>query len=363
MSQDKEPSSLTSGTTAPRAPVFKKVNKKKKKARLRSRDDDDNNDDEHDSTSLAIQQTKKKRKLLNQVLYKKGLDAAATLTASTTTTETTTPQQDESTISTPSNVNLTQQRLEGTFAGEGGDATAEGGVLQRKHQSAMEQFIQQNIQSSKSTAGNDNVASTQTNKEDTPKTATDKLYAELASASQAFTGTSSNNDNNTIIQTTKEGDVGAGGAMLGGTGIAEVTLPADDRIQTIRATELAVSSLSSGDNKTSSAVPQDGNGKQEQTMSNVPSSYSHNFQLHTQEWIQAQQQQEQQQPDAAAAVPVIQQEEEKGGRMGFQAARHAAARGQDGDGNAKVSGQKKKRASGDDRAFKTFVTRQNESRY
>ncbi len=330
MSEESKDSTVA--TAAPR-PQFKKFKKKKSKARLRSRKEED--DDEHDSSAMdAIAQAKKKRKLLNEVLYKKGLDV--TLKASSDVAGAAV----ESTSSAKETDDATD-RLR-SFAGEGGDATAEGGVLQRKHMSAMEDFIQEKLKQQ-------NVGEEQEETTDvTTNTATDKLYAELASESQKLSQ----------ITQSGEGDTGAGGAMLGGTGIAEVTLPADDRIQTIRETQDAVSSFQTSEGKHSSAVPQDfdkTSGTDE--LLNVPSSYSHNFQLHTQEWVQQKQQEE------VVSSPANNQEvhdDSQDGRVGFDMARRRAAQG---DVSATApSQQEKKNRSNDDRAWKNFMTKQKQSR-
>lgn len=326
-------------------PKFKKRAKKPPKAHLRSRYDDDE-DTNDDSAMQTIEQTKKKRKLLNEALYKKGLDV--TLTAEKI------PQTDTSAPSTKETNGDLSQRLEGAFAGEGGDANAEGGVLMRKHQTAMEAFVKQRLSTQevdpteKETPSTDNLPR---------KTATDDLFAELASASQRLAGT-----DKAAAEPDKEGDVGAGGAMLGGTGIAEVTLPADDRIQTIRETNEAVSSIESSTacNKRSSAVPQGTNDSivpGNDSISHVPSSYSHNFQLHTQEWIKEQKRQEQQVQPTASGTTIEQQKEE---RMGFDAARRVA-RGDNTGATNSPSNEDKKR-SGDDRAWKNFMTKQQQSR-
>ena len=318
-------------TAAPARPQFKKVTKKVK-TRLRSREHDD--DDEDLSAMQTIEATRKKRKLLNEVLYKKGLDVtlqAPSETVVAAAVETTTPQKD------------LDVRMR-SFAGGGGDATAEGGVLQRKHQSAMEEFIQGKLKHSQEKQPHED-STTTANKNDT-----DKLYAELASAAQKLAGIASS------ATTTGEADVGAGGAMLGGTGIAEVTLPADDRILNIKATEEAISAFPTSASKQSSAVPQDllGSTSGKDDILNVPSSYSHNFQLHTQEWVQQKKQEEK----AMEPVPVIQQDDSGEERVGFEAARRTVR----GDLTTSVSRTQEKRRSNDDRAWKNFMTRQQQSR-
>ena len=126
-----------------------------------------------------------------------------------------------------------EERLRGTFdkgklAGSndmGGDV--EGGVLAKKHKKAMEDYIKSNLQEQPA-CGN----GTADEKGDFQNT-TDiekEMYSELLV---------SDNGIKDVEEAKKEGDVGAGGAMMGGTGIAEVTLPVDERIKAIKDTERA----------------------------------------------------------------------------------------------------------------------------
>lgn len=318
--------------TAPK-PQFKKL-KKKNKARLRTRDNPNDDDNEEDLSAMeAIVQTKKKRKLLNEVLYKKGLDAAATLK----------PSLEAAVVETNADESKDATERMRAFAGEGGDATAEGGVLQRKHASAMEEFIQENLKAEVV----EKETSTRKN------SGTDDLFAQLASVSQKLAGTES------VAASVGEGDIGAGGAMLGGTGIAEVILPADDRIQTIRETQEAVSFFPTAETNRSSAEPKDSLdiSSVNNHVSHVPSSYSHNFQLHTQE--RAQQNKQQDDKVEASAAPAIEQNEgAQNERMGFEAARRAAK----GDSSTGLGISQGKKRSNDDRVWKNFVTREREGK-
>jgi hypothetical protein len=371
--------------------MFKKVAKKtKRKARLRARSEDD--DTSSQSAMNAIQETRKKRKLLNEVQYKRGLDA--TLNATSSSIATTTPSSESN-----QQEDLTE-RLKGTFSGgTGGDANSgEGGVLQRKHKDAMEEFIRLNLEQSQ-----EKKPETQEESSSTVKDMKAKLFTELASASLELAGTKEKQQN-------EEGDVGAGGAMLGGTGIAEVALPVDDRIQTTKETEKAMSlirqqgrvlnrenllqrevavsspmSFSAGagkqgktnlpvipiQGKSSSAMPQEalgtggvsvpGYGSFTDDVSDVPSSYSHNFQLHAKEWVQQKKEGEL----ANAPVPVDEHAHVAANheRIGFKAARRVA-RGKDDSAAMQSQGprQRSGRQSTDDRVWKSFMAKQHENR-
>ncbi len=137
----------------------------------------------------------------------------------------------------------------------------------------------------------------------------------------------------------EEGDMGAGGAVLGGTGIAEVTLSVEDRIKTAKETELAAARLYKKKSRSGDVYGQSngnesskGNARNQEdlstmlpmsfgagpskrrsaqtiatlsstkdesskvlsakkidalskTVTTVGSSYAHNFHMHNQEWI------------------------------------------------------------------------------
>ena len=131
-----------------------------------------------------------------------------------------------------------EERLKGTFsegklAGSndmGGDI--EGGIIAKKHKRAMEDFIKSNLQAENN--GGDTAHAHVGEVGEKFKSSADmekELYSELL--------VSDSGSKNEKIAQKDEGDVGAGGAMMGGTGIAEVTLPIDDRIKAIKDTEKA----------------------------------------------------------------------------------------------------------------------------
>ena len=126
-----------------------------------------------------------------------------------------------------------EERLKGTFdkgklAGSndmGGDV--EGGILAKKHKKAMEEYIESNLQ--EQPAGSNGAASEKGDFQSTTDIEKE-MYSELLVSDSGVKD---------VEEAKKEGDVGAGGAMMGGTGIAEVTLPVDERIKAMKDTERA----------------------------------------------------------------------------------------------------------------------------
>lgn len=133
------------------------------------------------------------------------------------------------------------------------------------------------------------------------------LYSQLLQSSGFGSITASdNNKNDTVGTNTQEGDVGAGGEMLGGTGIAEVILSVEDRIKNIKDTEVALAKrqgrmmmknsntttgASSGTHSSRTASSA-GSIVTSKDVSNVGGSYAHNFRLHNSEWIENKKKQE-----------------------------------------------------------------------
>ena len=148
-----------------------------------------------------------------------------------------------------------EERLKGTFAGGklagsndmGGDE--DGGILAKKHKLAMEDFIQKNLNSistaTAAAAGDDGASSGvggidgSNNGEARLNDIEKELYAGiLVDENQSSTGDATGGTG-AAAESTEEGDVGAGGTMMGGTGIAEVALPIDERIKALKETEKA----------------------------------------------------------------------------------------------------------------------------
>ena len=192
--------------------TFRKASKKRGAIRSSTADKEVEEYDE-DSALDSIQMTQKKQKLAHATLYKRGLDASHTTTGSSADTRTTgrtsTYTRNKTLIPQPemlleekSIANETQNKLfKTTFSSTENGPTET--IMQQKHMSAMEEFIKRNLTKDK---GNkqENVV---------------ENHVE--------------ND----AQHVREADMGAGGTMLGGTGIAEVILPVETRIETARQTE------------------------------------------------------------------------------------------------------------------------------
>ena len=101
------------------------------------------------------------------------------------------------------------------------------GILSKKHKQAMEEYIQSNLTENKDKPAEPKSKFKEASADDK------ELYGELIRSS------SLNEEREAGIKNEKEGDVGAGGAVLGGTGIAEVALPVDDRLKALKETERA----------------------------------------------------------------------------------------------------------------------------
>lgn len=131
-----------------------------------------------------------------------------------------------------------EERLKGTFAGGklagsndmGGDE--DGGILAKKHKLAMEEFIRKNLQEGQekgsSSAGgiNEEDESESANAKFNANDMEKEIYADIL-------------EDNVAAPAEGTEDVGAGGTMMAGTGIAEVALPIDERIKALKETERA----------------------------------------------------------------------------------------------------------------------------
>mmetsp|Transcript_10972 Transcript_10972/g.16966 ORF Transcript_10972/g.16966 Transcript_10972/m.16966 type:complete len:468 (+) Transcript_10972:25-1428(+) len=395
------------------------------------------------SAMEAIASAKKKRKLLNSALGKdrRGLDASLLLKPkkSQTTGLSTTAEDAISSTNTASTNQDVKERLRGTFSeGIGGDAVGGtgDGVIEQKHKAAKEEFIRRNLES-KLDGGGENSQQSDANgtapkSSNNPSDMEAQLYQELASTAVQLSGTKlpGSGDDGAKEQ---EGDVGAGGAMLAGTGIAEVALPAEERLQTAIKTEQAAkakgrmryrqgsqqqarnthqfpsknriedqilpTSFSAGIGKRSNrkqpplsvqqrigqigvatatdkttrlsgpTMSSAGAEVLQSDIEGVGSSYSHNFRMHTAEWVSKKKEEQEAEQELARQ----QQQKDEGPaeskeRLGFEAARRAvrgesfqsASRANDSRGQndrSRKSGANQQRSS-DDRVWKSFVQRE-----
>ena len=217
-----------------------KDDKNTKKRESLSKNDSEDDDDEDDAgVSMAIRQTVKKRKLIQSTVYRKGIDAATALQASTKRMDTQDEKADKGSVGTgeePQERDL-ESRLKGTFSGGTGTVSSSDGVLQRKHKQAMEEYVQSQMNSgdgeSKAPVGSNSDKDKSTVPENVDAEA--KLYRELAESARRMAGELPEAG----AAGSAEDDVGAGGAVLGGTGIAEVILPVDERVAAAKAAQLA----------------------------------------------------------------------------------------------------------------------------
>jgi hypothetical protein len=176
--------------------MFKKRSSQDKKKLRRLVVDDE--DDETDPLVEQIQQTKKRRKLLEAVQYRRGVSTTRLLSQP--------PEEDNDWDAQPP------------------PETTQEGVLEKKQREAMEDYIQQNM-----TTADDDKAVAATSSSTT--TTTDQLYAQLAESARRLTGKTTVDDN--------EPDAG----LVSGTGLAEVLLPVEERLQTMEATARATQEL------------------------------------------------------------------------------------------------------------------------
>ena len=245
------------------------------------KEEEEAEEEEESSTTLdRILQTKKRRRLKNALLRQGGVGVGAA--AAKRRKIANHPIQDEGEGDDTGNIDTNddaraalvgggggssdlRQRLQGTFGGgnDGSSSAVDGeggageGVLGQKHRAAMERYIQERMDS---TDGKDGEDGTQDKAGADRQSLLDEdaLYRQVAAEvgvagmvqDQAATiGTAAPGEASATADektTTKEDDVGAGGMMLAGTGIAEVALPVDERIRTVRETELLASSVTTG---------------------------------------------------------------------------------------------------------------------
>jgi len=412
--------------------------------------DDNNNEEEEEPSALtAIMAVERRRKLLGN--RNRGVDTANLGKKSTKQTAITindTAAEDDTTAHNNNNKDL-DERLNKSFAGGklagsndmGGDD--EDGILAKKHRLAMETYIKDNLNETK-----DGDEKEKSNNNNTTTDAEKQMYAELLIPESATT-----QRGNTPTKGS-EGDVGAGGAMMGGTGIAEVALPIDERIKAMRETErvameyerarkarygegadggdrmpevnekstdttasdftaMVPMNFASGpgkrkrqdevglvgiedhsssttqtkpktsfigpgyNNAGSSAIPaSSGLSVQKSDVSTLGASYSHNFQLHTKEWISRKRDERQLEIDEAEAKQAIDEgpttNDGTDTRVGFEMSRKIAR----GEVNLTASAAAASRArnknewdnkgrqhqSSDERAFRQFMSKSRNRR-
>eukprot|EP00579_Thalassiosira_antarctica_P022513 CAMPEP_0201988612 /NCGR_PEP_ID=MMETSP0904-20121228/92419_1 /ASSEMBLY_ACC=CAM_ASM_000553 /TAXON_ID=420261 /ORGANISM="Thalassiosira antarctica, Strain CCMP982" /LENGTH=512 /DNA_ID=CAMNT_0048542793 /DNA_START=70 /DNA_END=1605 /DNA_ORIENTATION=+ len=208
---------------------------------------DDDDGEEEPSALTTIFAVERRRKILGRNNRGVDLTNLGKNTVRKNHHNATTPNKEESSEDPLMQNKDLEERLKVNFAGGklagsndmGGDD--EGGILAKKHRMAMEDFIQSNLSSTQEGGGasgsGTNNGSAEGEEEGQNKNnaseAEKEMYAEL------LTSDNKGDDGNNAPTGAEEGDVGAGGAMMGGTGIAEVALPIDERIKHLKETERA----------------------------------------------------------------------------------------------------------------------------
>jgi hypothetical protein len=409
-----------------------------------SSDNEENDDDENDASHSALDAvlaTERRRKLL---LGRKirGVDATA-LSSSSSSTATkrlgvinTNPSAIISSGggggsgSDQKSFSDLEGRLMGgrTFAGGrsagsndmggvGGDGDDDGGggILAMKHKMAMEEFIQKNLREKQqdplgsTTTTTNAYGGDEVGNHDRQSTERE-LYAELLLSPKGkgdgirkrmnYSEDDDGDGDDTKKKRGAEGDVGAGGAVMGGTGIAEVALPIDERLRAARATEMAALERERArmakrnyhdGTVSSSALPNtvfssshSNNTSDLSTNNLLGASYSHNFQLHTKEWVSRRRDERQIEIDALRTAQEATEGNttiENRARIGFEAARKSAKQGGGSGANASTltasAGGKnddpsmrnewdRKQGgdarSNDERVWRTFMTKQRNRR-
>ncbi len=293
------------------------------------------------------------------------------------------------------------------MGGGSGDGDGGGDVLATKHKMAMEEFIRKKLHAKQDLVGDDAGRHTSTS-----DSAERELYAELLLSTERDSdrkrlNDSDDDDDGATAKRKRgdEGDVGAGGAVMGGTGIAEVALPIDERLRAARATEMAalererammakrkyggVGGIVEPSSLSSSALPNHTTHSHNNDMSNnlLGASYSHNFQLHTKEWVSRRRDERQIEIDALrTALDATEGNTtmENRARVGFEAARKSTKLGEvgrasapttstSGGGTASTNNDPSMRnewdrkqggdaRSNDERVWRSFMTKQRNRR-
>jgi len=311
----------------------------------------------HPSTLEKIRAIKKTRKLKSYVRTQVSIKKAKMENNHNRDEE----NEDEA-IEKEANKDL-KDRLDGTFAstklgGGGGyddEDDEDGGVLRKKHKLAMEQYISSQMKDGKAATDKDVTNDQSSQNEDHALRDKKGLYAQLlksSAVSQAGAGTSNVTNNDP-----QEGDMGAGGAMLGGTGIAEVIIPVEDKIKNIKETEMAMAKKLDMQRRRAMAVKtvsSAGADVLSEDVSNLGASYAHNFRLHNSEWIEQKKQQGRAEYEATHNKKKSENQANEQ-RIGFNAKRGLVG-DQGNDGRTKQHGQSgRHERSSDDARWRNFV--------
>mmetsp|Transcript_2005 Transcript_2005/g.2510 ORF Transcript_2005/g.2510 Transcript_2005/m.2510 type:complete len:427 (-) Transcript_2005:2-1282(-) len=417
-------------------PTFKKRKKiKKRPFKKSSISGNASSSSEDESTTFSSLINKKRnRQIIRDLETKRGVDTAQLLKnahsgSNTIPNPTITPGTNNATQDDdPTAHNDLRERLRGTFSGgtttndgnhDPNDTSgAGGGIMGQKHRDAMEEFVRRRMTTNENPTADkkktDERATTTTTTTTGPTA--DDPYAAIAEESARLLGRHEPHET-----AEAEGDVGAGGAVLGGTGLAEVILPVEERIEAAKLTERRVmglqrqraaaaasssrggsgamsrpvtaaemslpTSFGSGPGKrrkkdggiavkrkdaiavvsTSSTAASGGNVKLPST-TNLPGSYSHNFRQHAHEYAMKRKERDVKESSTRDTDVRRPEDDDEGeNRIGFAAMRKGVlSRGEGGEERGAImstmEGKNKsgeKRAS-DDRVWSTFVKRHRE---
>lgn len=202
-------------------------NNKRKKQQLRcTRDDSEDSEDNTDTTVETeerekLKKIRKRRKHLDSVQYKRGVSVAALMAGPSA------KHAEESEEKKPESGISSQQQFEG--------------IMERKHRQAMEAFIQSKMKPSEEGGKKDpNTTSSGSTAEikclNKTATTTEELYAQLHQKALQMAG----KEPEAEAKAKEHEDVGAGGALVAGTGLVEVVLPVEERLKTMKDTALAL---------------------------------------------------------------------------------------------------------------------------
>lgn len=286
-----------------------------------------NPDSNASSVQPIIQQHKKRRKVLEQAQYKRGVNAEELLRLSGTTGS----KKNDDRL----------DAIEGACLTHISDNQE--GILQRKHQQAMEEFIRQNMSKE--------VEDKQTNPTETLRVdhhellTEQQLYQRLAETSRQLTGKS------TLVNDSAPVDDGAKEAFVAGTGLAEVILPVEERLKTLKETAVAAMALEQQRYK---------KGRRDETLlptyssrdpkaGAVPQRFASTRHSHTTGHA------------ATNESSQVSASTSDSHRLGFDAFRQKSQRGPTPD--ARQNTRERIERATDDRAFKNFVTHHRERRF
>lgn len=336
--------------------------------------DDDNSNNNNNSLQPQIQLAKKRRKLLTALQYKRGLDTQQLLLPHQQQHQRQQQQQDrvdpvEDTVATLAN----DRSASAGIMSAATTTSSQEGILELKHQQAMERYIQQQIAGSSSNTGDSAVGEAVDTAQlglaaaaagqDWTK---EQLYRALAHQSAALAGKS------VTKEAVVDGDKGAGGAMLvAGTGIAEVVLPVQSRLEMAQETSAAVRTRTSTATTTTTIRSNSAGGSSGRTAPPA-SAVPNRFSVPTMQFFPGTRP-----TNSAAAVATAAAEAAAvaaandtvdSNRVGFAAARQqhggqaagtTGATGTASQSQAQTRNPKVLRAS-DDRVYKKFMTRQRD---